>query len=94
MSNKRRGLPQQPFDRDQRRAMGPDELRFSCHAADRLPARSDLELLRLRLGRPFALKSGRPCQPLEIALPTKTEAVADAVLSSPKPYDGSAKSVG
>jgi hypothetical protein len=23
------------------------------------------------MGRPFALKSGRPCQPLEIALPTK-----------------------
>jgi hypothetical protein len=32
------------------------------------------------VGRPFALKSGRPCQPLEIALPQKTEAVADAFL--------------
>jgi len=26
-----------------------------------------------RMGRPFALKSGRPCRPLEISLPTKPQ---------------------
>jgi hypothetical protein len=51
----------------------PDELRFTCHAA---AACQPVRILSYcgfdpLMGRPFALKSGRPCQPLEIALPTK-----------------------
>jgi len=36
----------------------------------------------IEVGPPHSLKLGGPCQPLPIALPTKTEAAADAVLSN------------
>jgi hypothetical protein len=80
-----RGLPLQRLDRDQRRPMA----RTSCASLVMLlPLAKPVRILSYcgfdpLMGRPFASKSGRPCQPLEIALPTKNRSCSRRPWSRP-----------